>query len=141
MHPFRYLFLALCIGSIPIGASADELSWIYNEFSSGGSYYNANNHNPPQGAGINTQGAPAPPAVQQQMYMPGTNIPFQSPQQQSYSHPQIYSNQQQQTLHLNPSITNPNNFVYMHPQPPPPVYHAPPPPPIYRAPVTGFGRR
>lgn len=140
----RFLVLAFCVGIIPQNSFSQD--WVLRDFAAAGSPYNANNHSIPQGAGINTPGVQAPAGAQMQMYIPGTNMPFQNqtsrqPQQQQtyqYNVPQV-PQQNQQVLRLNPNLRN--DIVTMRPIPPAPVYRAPPPPTVYySAPVTGFRR-
>lgn len=141
---YRHAALILCAGFIPQTASAQSLDWVYNAFSAGGSPYNASNHSIPQGAGISTPGVPQPPPVQQQMYIPGTNMPFQNqpsyqpPQNYQYNVPvQRYPQQQQRPLGLNQNLYT-QQYHMEPPPPPPPVYRYVPPRQTYVPPQNTF---
>lgn len=122
-------------GLMPSRVEAQE--WVYDAFGSVGSYYNANQHSIPQGAGGYNYSVPQSPPVSQPqgVYQPQG---VRQPQPYQYN----VAPQAQGPVHLNPQLTNPNNFYHLQappPPPPPPVYVAPP---VYRAPVvTGFRRR
>ena len=133
MATFRCVTVILAIGCYATSALADD-AWIYQSFSSEGSYYNANNHSIPQGA------AGYGGTVQQpQPYM--QPAPVQQPHAYQYNayggSVQTYNG----AAHLNPQVTNPNNFYQLQPPAPPPQVHTYVAPPVYQAPFTGFTRR
>ncbi len=121
-------FIVVCAFS----ESATAQSWVYQQFSNGGSSWNANNHNIPQGgAGYNSGYVQQP----QPYYQPP---PVQAPRPYQYNVPAYPA--PQGPVRLNPDVQNPNNFSYLRPTSPPPARPTYVAPRYYNAPATGFRR-
>ena len=127
MKIFLYTILAFTL-TLPSVANAQ--SWVYGAFSNGGSYYNANNHGIPSGAG-----GYGGTVYQSQPYA----APAPMPQPQPYRYNPIIT--PQGPAQVNPQTANPNNFYYQQPTTQyrsattsPPSYAYPP-----RNQVTGVG--